>query len=217
MTAKRIVTLGATGLVGHAIVAELNQSETTRELHCVGRRACTITGPKVYQHICQLDEINTQRDAFSVDAIVLSLGASLQNGSDYQTVDLKYSIDAAKLAKAQGVKYCFAVSSALASHYSPSRYLRIKAKFEQALIDVGFEGLVIAQPGPLLGREQTRWQEKLLEPIFLSLAWLSGGKRSPIAPVPASNIARACRHFLSEPTQGVSRLSSAQLNHYRKS
>lgn len=204
--------LGATGLVGRHVVERLIDTPEISQINAIGRRQLGITHPKLNEVITPLESLTDFTHEISGDVLVLALGASMQSKGNYQQVDFEFGYTAAKIAKDNNISRCVAVSSAMASKNSLSKYLQTKARFEASLKNLAFENLLILRPGPLLGRKKERWQETLLNPIFGLLAYLSGGKRSVIAKVDAKNIARTICQFCVDEIPKAGIMSSHQIN-----
>lgn len=206
-----VVVLGATGFIGSLVVNELLQDENNSGILSVSRHPTGVTHDRLNEIICPLEQINQYKTSISADVLVLALGASRQTGGDYSQVDCNLGLKAAAIARENGIKCCIAISSAMAWQWSPSGYLRIKAKFERELQQLNFDSLTILRPGPLVGRTKERWQETLFLPVLRILATLSGGARSPIRPVMGSKVAKCIAGICAEQQTATRFLSSADI------
>ena len=213
---KIINILGATGLVGRHTIELLLADPNISKINSVSRRSLDIVHPKLNEIITPLEKLNDVALNITGDVLILALGASMQSKGNYHVVDLDFGQNAAQIAKKNGINRCVAISSTMASQHSLSKYLRIKAAFERELKEIAFEELLILRPGPLLGRQNERWQERLLNPIFKFFAVISGGKHSKISGVQAEDVARTIHQFCLAKTPKTDTLNSYQINSYHK-
>lgn len=211
-----VVILGGTGFVGSAVIRELLNADNNDAVLSIARHSTGITDPRLIEIICPLEQLSDHKAQLSAKVLILVLGANLQQGADYRQVDCEFGLTAATLARRNGVEHCIALSAALASRWSPLRYLRIKARFEDELRHLGFKHLTILRPGPLTGRAQRRWQEALLLPVLQLLAWVSGGAQSPICPISGFKVASCIARLSTRQDRVAQRLSSAAITDFLK-
>ena len=207
-----VLILGATGFIGSHTVSLLLEQPAINQVIAISRRHLPVEHHKLVQRIGPLDNLPDLMADVRAQVIVLALGAHGLSPASYRLVDRDFGLQAATLARQQGVDCCIAVSSALASLRSPLGYLRTKAAFEQSLSELEFPSLVLLRPGPLLGRHPARWQETLFTPILTLLSKLWGGKSSPILPVPGQQVARCIVELCINTPPGITRLSSTEIS-----
>ncbi len=216
--AWRVLLVGGSGLVGSACLALLANDPQVAHVRVLLRRSMTLAellGPqenaKAHSYATQqamaklevvtvdFDHLEAHANLFAVDAVVCALGTTIkQAGSQvaFRKVDHDYPLAVARLAKAQGAQQFLMVSALGAQASSRVFYNRVKGEVENAITDLGFASLTIAQPSLLLGE---RAEFRLGERIAAMFAWLVP---SPWAPVHARQVARSLVHALTHPAKG---------------
>lgn len=163
---KRIILVGATGLIGTAVIAAMVGRSALR-MTALARREFTLPkGARMDLLIAPSSDWPGLIASARADALVIALGTTWRAaGSDeaaFRAVDEKLVLDCARAARAAGVPRCIAVSSVGADAGARSFYLRVKGEVEAALSAFGFERLDILRPGLLRGpRTERRPAERL--------------------------------------------------------
>ncbi|TAA47196.1 hypothetical protein [Corallincola spongiicola] len=218
----RILLFGASGFIGGQLAANLLADSRITALICPQRQKLShdlnltednpLQRPVIDFNQIPANLFNADKKLSSIDWLLLCLGTHSGHAGSYQQVDLGYTVKAATLAREAGIKNCLLVSSTLASAKSLSPYLRCKGEAEQALVALNFDRLGIFQPGPLTGRPALRWSEKLGTPLLALAAKLSGGIRSPFAPVAGKQVAASMTQQVLQPDfSGVKRFRTADM------
>lgn len=179
---KKIIVVGATGLVGRALVNKLLAKSEIEKVITLTRRPLLINHKKFVNHVVDFSRLNQCAEYFSgVDILFSCLGTTKkQAGSIKQQrkVDLHYQYQAAQQAKFAGVTSYFLVSSSGAYARSLSPYLKMKGELEDKVIQLGFERSVIFRPSLLIGkREQSRVGEAFAAQLMPLLAYVPFFKR----------------------------------------
>ncbi|MXP13578.1 NAD(P)H-binding protein [Altererythrobacter confluentis] len=151
----RIALVGATGLVGRAIV----QASTGREdmrLVAIARREMKLpTGARMEMFVADPTKWNEVIDAVKPDVLINALGTTWKkSGKDeaaFRSVDEQLVMEVACAAHKAGVKRFISISSVGASLAAKNFYLRVKGEVERDLGKVGFKRLDILRPGLLRG------------------------------------------------------------------
>ena len=160
MTPTRICLVGATGLVGSRLIAGAVGRPDAR-LVAVARREVTLPkGARMEVLVADTPGWGDAIAASNAKVMVCALGTTWRSaGKDeaaFRAVDHDLVLACARAAKAAGIPHLIVVSSAGANRHGRSRYLRVKAETEDALIKVGLKRLDILRPGLLVGRRQER-------------------------------------------------------------
>ena len=79
-------------------------------------------------------------------------GFTIKLGKSFKKIDFDYPLAIAKLAFQNGAKSIAIVSAIGAKEGSPNYYFHIKGKLENAIREIGFKNVCIAQPSHLLGK-----------------------------------------------------------------
>ena len=169
---KSVVILGASGLVGSALVEELIQDPQVSEIRLLSRRPLSLEHPKV--KIFETDLSNPEPLAFDgVSALYCCIGTTRKKTPDqtqYRAIDYGMTLAAAAAAQNAGATEVHLISAIGADTESKIFYSRLKGEIERDLLQLNFERTLIYQPSILIGpRPEKRFGEKiaqLLSPLF---------------------------------------------------
>lgn len=176
----RVVLVGATGLVGRAIIAEAVE-RTNLHLVGVGRREIPL--PKGARMELLLSDTDHWADAIAAGrphVVVIALGTTIKAvGGDkaaFRAVDHDLVLHCARAAQAAGARQIIAVTSAGARFSAKSFYLSVKGEVEDKLARLHPERLDLIRPGSLRGKRDgaLRLAERigmLASPITDLLLW----------------------------------------------
>ena len=213
---SRIALLaGASGLVGRALLALLLDSPRYRRVYVVLRRAVA--------DLAGHAKLVTTRVDFAalpalppVDDVFIALGTTIRAAGSQQAfrqVDFDAVVGTARAARAAGARRLMVVSALGADAASPVFYNRVKGEMQQAVVMLGYDSVVIAQPSLLLGdrsalgqptRAGEAWAQRLLRP-------LSGWLPARVRPIRAEDVARALLRAALEAAPGVRILGCAEM------
>lgn len=147
--ARRILLVGASGMVGAQVAALITPSALT----VITRRAVAVAKGATL-HVADSKQWPDLVAASRPDVLVNCLGTTIkQAGSQaaFRAVDHELVLAVAHAAKAAGAEHCISVSSVGAAATSGNFYLRTKGEVEAALARLGFARLDILRPGLLTG------------------------------------------------------------------
>ena len=181
---KKSLIVGASGLVGGEILKLL--SHECNDVTLLSRRPLELNLPNVEESIIDFNEIENEINFPAVDHIYIALGKRLDtseliyikksNRDSFIKVDHDYVIAVAKKAFSMGARSISIVSAVGVDKNSMNLYLQIKGKVEEEIKLIGYDNVVIAQPGHLLGeRPDDRFRieipvieffTKILEPLM---------------------------------------------------
>ncbi|MGR5238859.1 NAD(P)H-binding protein [Vibrio alfacsensis] len=194
-----VIIAGATGLVGKEIVTSLVSQSGIETLYSLSRRPLEgITDPEnkiisIIDAELSIHQWDEQQPTPKVGFICL--GTTLkQAGSkeNLRKIDVELVCNVAQQMKMIGVKRLAVVSSLGANASSPSHYLACKGHMEKNIEKMGFDEVVFARPGPLVGeRKAPRQDEKLLQGVFKVVRPLMIGKLADFIPINAKDVANA--------------------------
>lgn len=178
---KTAIVIGATGLVGQALVDQLAAADFTGKVVTLTRRPAGHPSAKVRNRVVDFDHLDAHTDDFAGDLLFSCLGTTRKQAGSIatqRTVDVDYQYKAAELAVAQGVRHYLLVSSSGANAESGNAYLHMKGELEARVQRLPFERISIFQPSLLIGwRAQSRPAEKLWAWILPPLCVLPGLRR----------------------------------------
>lgn len=211
--ARRVLLAGATGLVGRALVAELQAGRPRPRIEALVRRRPAPADARVRWHVVDFGALPTLPPAAEAYCCLGTTIAVAGSQAAFRAVDFDAVLAFARAARAAGAGR-FAVVSALgASPRSPTFYNRVKGDMEQAVAALGFASVVIARPSLLSGDRASLGQpSRLGERLALAA---TGPIRALIPkawrPIEARTVARAMLRALGEARPGVRIVESAEL------
>ncbi|MFF2909454.1 NAD(P)H-binding protein [Paenibacillus sp. NPDC057934] len=202
------MVLGATGLVGKAVTQELLRRGAWDEIRVLVRRPIGIKHPLLKQTIVDWEQLSRYREQFrGVQVMFCCLGTTIKTAgsqSSFERVDLGYPLEAAAIAKEEGVRQLLAVSSIGADVKSRNFYSRTKGRAEEGLIATGFHGLHLFRPSLLLGqRKEFRLGERVAARLMTALDFAMVGKAAKYRAIHGETVARAMVNISLAGTAGV--------------
>jgi uncharacterized protein YbjT (DUF2867 family) len=160
---KTALVLGATGLVGRALVHQLLNDDRYDRVSVLVRRAYEPAHAKLTVEIIDFDRPDASK--IKGDDLYCALGTTLKKAGSKEAqyrVDFQYPYEIGKIAKANGVRQFLLVSSLGANAKSSNFYLRTKGMLEYEISGLNFATFISARPSFLLGeREEFRLGERI--------------------------------------------------------
>jgi len=188
------VMVGATGLVGKALLHELLASTDYAKIRALVRRPIE-PHPKLEARVVDFENPGSWEDALDVHHVFCTLGTTLKKaGSNaaFRKVDLELPLELARRARQRGATALFVVSALGADPASKVFYYRIKGELERELKELGYPTLAIFRPSILTGqRSEARPGERFGIAAAKTVAPLLVGSLRKLRPIPAQNVARA--------------------------
>lgn len=176
---KIAIVIGATGLVGRALVDQLADADHVSKVITLTRCSAKHSSSKIINQVVDFEHLEDYASLFNADLLFSCLGTTFkQPGSiaAQRKVDLDYQFKAAQLAVCNGVNHYLLVSSSGANDKSNSPYLKMKGELEQKIQSLPFKHISIFQPSLLIGqRADFRFWEKLgslVVPVLCLIPWL---------------------------------------------
>lgn len=201
---RSVLLLGATGLVGRDLLAQLLADDTVARVVVLVRRPTGTTHAKLDEHVIDLDAMVQYADLFAVDQIFCALGTTIKvAGSQerFRVVDHDYPLAAARLGREHGVRHYLLVTAMGANPRSRIFYNRVKGEVERDILALAYPSTTIAHPALLLGE---RKEVRLGERIAAKLSWI-------VPSVRASDVAGALVALAREDKPGTRIVSSREL------
>ncbi|MBA4284268.1 MAG: hypothetical protein C0434_01895 [Xanthomonadaceae bacterium] len=193
--ARTALLVGATGLVGAALLERLLAAADYSSVIVLGRRAPAIAHPKLRFVKSTLEDLDALPDPLKADDLFCCLGTTTRAAggkAGLERVDYHMVLAVARAAQAGGVSRFYGVSAAGASATSPAFYSRVKARMEQAVGAVGFTAVHLFRPSLLLGaRSESRPAEAFAQTLAPLLAPLCIGPLRKYRPITADAVADA--------------------------
>jgi uncharacterized protein YbjT (DUF2867 family) len=176
-----VLVLGATGVVGDALVREALADPSVGVVIAVARRPIVHSHPKLatilHQDYSDFSALGPQLAV--VDAVLCALGLSWYHAggeAQYRRVTHDYVLACARVASIANpsIRFCF-VSGQGASSASSQPWARIKAETEHDLAGIFGSRLTVFRPGyihPVDGRSTPYWGDTVMRPFMPFRRWL---------------------------------------------
>ncbi len=162
---KTVSVIGATGMVGSALVKLLIADNRFSNIIVISRRSLPVKHEKLRVHIVDFDKPNIWQHLVQGDVLFSALGTTLKQAGSKEAqymIDYAYQLDFAKAASLNRVATYVLVSSASANPDSKIFYTRMKGELERDVKTLPFKSITIIQPSLLVGkRNEKRIGEKI--------------------------------------------------------
>ena len=215
-TPRVALLAGATGLVGRALLSLLLASNHYRTVHVLLRRKVPDIKAGAKLRIRQVDFARLPAKFPRTDDVFIALGTTIKvAGSQiaFREVDFDFVVNTVRAARAAGATRLAVVSALGADAKSRIFYNRVKGEMQDAVTQLGYATVVIAQPSMLLGdrkalgqptRSGELWAARLLGPL---------GRIVPkgVRPIPARAVASALLAAILDGKRGVQVLTSGAM------
>ncbi len=205
--AKKILIVGATGLIGGLLTRKLVDQGADKHMHLLVRRPHRKDVGKAKIHV-QLQE-NWPKTIAGIkpDIVISCLGSTMKKAGsqeEFAEVDRDLVGAVAAAAKAAGARQFITVSSAMADSGASSFYLKVKGEAEDLLRAQNFDRLDIIRPGLLRGEREgdNRVAESLAIAASPIMDLLLQGKLRRYRSILASDVAAAIVVLMAESEPG---------------
>ncbi|WP_299770317.1 NAD-dependent epimerase/dehydratase family protein [uncultured Pseudoteredinibacter sp.] len=196
-TGLSAVIIGASGLVGSALLTMLNQSESFSKVTAITRRSLNDCPEGVVNAVIDFERLEDYPELFKADCFFSCLGTTRKQAGSIaaqRRVDFDYQLQAAKMAKSASVEHMLLVSSSGANAASGSAYLKMKGELEIEVRQLEFNRLAILQPSLLRGTRKDKRMGESVGDVFLSA--LNGvGLLKHYRPIEGREVAQALIHL----------------------
>lgn len=208
----KTLVIGATGAVGKDLVQLLIDDSSVERVDIFVRREVKISAPKLVVHVIDFDHPETWADQLQGDVLFSCLGTTIKAAGSQENqwkVDYTYQYEAAKAAKANGVKTYVLVSSVGANAKSKVFYTKMKGALDDAVQELGFQGCFILRPPSLIRKGSDRFGEKV--GIVALKAFNAIGLLRSFAPMRTEDVAASMIRLAKSGRQGVEIIDSQEI------
>lgn len=157
--------IGASGLVGQQLVAQLLAHPEFDKVRSFVRRPSGNVHPKLDELVVDFDRQENWKSLVKGDVLFSTLGTTIKTAKTKENqyrVDFTYQYEFAKAAAENGVTAYILVSSLGADPKSSVFYSRMKGELDEAVAKLPFQKTVIFRPSILDGdRNEKRSGEKI--------------------------------------------------------
>ena len=205
--ARTALLVGATGLVGTALLDRLLAAPEYTTVTVLGRRPPPLSHAKLRYVQSTLEDLDSLDDPLAVDDVFCCLGTTTKaagGNAGLERVDYTMVLAVARAAQAGGATRFFGVSAAGTSARAMTFYSRLKARMEHDVAEVGYTATHFFRPSLLLGaRTESRPAEALGQTIAPLLAPLCIGPLRKYRPITAAEVADAMLLIARRHSSGV--------------
>lgn len=208
----KALVIGATGAVGKDLVQMLLDDDTFDRVDIFVRREVSIPSTKLVPHVVDFDHPEAWAEQLKGDVLFSCLGTTLKAAGSQQAqwkVDYTYQLEAAKAARAGGVRTCVLVSAVGANAQSKVFYTRMKGALDDAVRNLGFAGCFILRPPSLIRKGSDRFGEKV--GVVALRAFNAIGLMRNFTPMPTEAVASAMIRLAKSGRQGVEIIDSQDI------
>ena len=170
---KSIIILGASGLIGQAVLNQALENSQIEQIIILVRKSLFLNHPKLIEVITDFKNLKELETQINGDALICCLGTTRKktpNLEEYRAIDFGLTLGIAKIAKANNFQQIHLISAIGADIKSNIFYSRLKGETERAIIDLQFPQTIIYRPSLLIGkRTEFRFGELIaqkLAPLF---------------------------------------------------
>jgi uncharacterized protein YbjT (DUF2867 family) len=206
MNEKSVVLVGATGLIGNALLHELIPSDLA-EIRIFVRRSIPGLPKKVKQIITDFSDLSSLKEELEGDVIYCCVGTTRKKTpdlNDYRKIDFDINIQMAKMAKENGFQTVHLISAIGASTTSRIFYSKLKGEIEEALKELSFPNCYIYQPSILIGaRTESRPMEYLSQRLSPFIDLFLKGPLKDYHSNSAKRIAKSIARNLGKEKPGI--------------
>ena len=204
---KKVVIIGATGLVGNALLQEVIQAKEVSEIRVFVRKAIDSLPEKVTQIVTDFSDLSLLKEQVIGDVIYCCVGTTRKktpNLTDYRNIDFGINIGMAKLAKENGIPTVHLISAIGASTSSRIFYSKLKGEIEEAMKELKFDSCYIYQPSMLIGtRTESRPFEFIGQKLMLFFEGLRLLSKNEYHSIRVETIAKSMIKTLGKEVVGV--------------
>lgn len=176
MKQKKVLVIGATGLVGRQVVFSLGNDPNVVSVVCLVRGSVKSINSKVVYYKINFEKLEAHESLFdNVTDVICCIGSTIKKAKSkekFKFIDYQIPKRVAQIAKVKGVDSFSLISSMGATSKSRFFYLRVKGEIEDDLKLCNFQRTLIYRPSLLLGnRLEYRIGEKLMMLFFSLFSW----------------------------------------------
>ena len=208
----KALVIGATGAVGKDLVEQLLKDDTFDRVDIFVRREVKIPSAKLVSHIVDFDHLESWASHLAGDVLFSCLGTTIKAAGSQDAqwkVDYTYQLEAAKAARAGGVRKLVLVSSVGANAKSKIFYARMKGQLDEDVAKLGFPGCFILRPPSLIRKGSDRFGEKAGVAILKGLNAI--GLLRSWKPMPTEEVAAAMIRLAKSESQGLHIFESQEI------
>ena len=189
---KTAIVIGATGVVGKALITQLCATVEIGKIIAITRRPIEYNSTKVTSKVIDFNQLHEHSSLFNGDILFSCLGTTAKQAGSIKAqrlVDLTYQYQAATLAADQGVSHYLLVSSSGANINSNNAYFQMKGELEEQVSKLALKRISLFRPSLLLGERADFRLAELLGKWLLPIVCLLPGLKK-YRPITGQQVAK---------------------------
>lgn len=171
------ILLGATGLTGNYLLELLLNDSCFDKVVVFTRKKLTINHSKIEEHLVDLLDLSKEANVFQGDVVFCCIGTTKSktpNREDYYKIDYGIPVEAARLAKQNGISKLIVVSALGANEKSRLFYNRIKGEMQRDILSFNLPKTYILQPSLIIGdRKEKRVGENVAKVVMKAIDFIT--------------------------------------------
>ena len=208
----KALVIGTTGAVGKDLVEQLLKDDSFERVDVFVRREMPLLSSKLVSHVVDFDHPEIWAELLTGDVLFSCLGTTIKAAGSQDAqwkVDYTYQYDAARAARANGVRQYILVSSVGADAKSKIFYSRMKGQLDEDVEKLGFPGCFILRPPSLIRKGSDRFGEKAGVVVLKALNAI--GLMRSWTPMPTEEVAAAMVRLAKSGKTGHSIITSQEI------
>lgn len=217
--------VGATGLIGSALLKQLIQDPLVSKVTIITRRPLEVKElgseselTKLHAIVSSFDDLDKTLEQISADAVFCTLGTTIKIAKTreaFRKVDYEYPLTLAQFAERTNASLFSIVTSMGASSSSKFFYSRVKGELQDALAKLRIPMVHVFQPSLLLGeRSQARPVEAFGALMSKGLQFVMVGPMRKYRPIRGEDVALAMNRAAKQVMQNNAVSKSTIVNYY---
>jgi len=183
MEKLKVLLLGASGMVGAAVLDGCLKSDDVESVTCLGRSPCGRQHPKlqeiIHGDLRQLDGLEARLSGFNACFFTLGISSLGMSEERYRETTQELTLDVARFLLPLNPEMAFLYVSGSGSDESETgkvMWARVKGQTENQLLALGFKRAVMIRLGglmPLAGHRSRTFWIRLFAFLLWPLLWLA--------------------------------------------
>lgn len=192
---KTAIILGATGLTGGLLLQELLHDQRYDKIKLFSRSKVAVKDKKIEEHLIDLFKLEDHKKDFTANEVYCCIGTTKSktpNEETYRKVDYGIPVNAAKIAKENGIENYLVISALGADESSKMFYNKTKGEMERDVLSQNIKNTYIFQPALIAGdRVEKRILENLAKNVMTVLNHVMIGPLKKYKSIHPQTIAKA--------------------------
>ena len=176
---KKVITTGATGMVGKGVLLECLDHNEIDEVLVIGRNPVNIKHPKlkelIHKDFTDFSPVKSQLKDYDACFFSLGISAAGLNEEQYTRITYEYTMSLAKTLYENNPEMTFNYVSGQGTDISEKgkmMWARVKGKTENDLLQIGFKQAFMFRPGMIIPLRGIKSRTKSYQFMYDYFLWL---------------------------------------------